>query len=213
MSPFSKRLAAVLVGVGLVVSSFIAGTLYAARNSYAGTDVTGSVINRDIGGAKTADFGPFWQAWNILNDKYVPTKKKATTTEQDKVWGAIKGLAESYGDPYTTFFPPVEAKSFKEEISGNFEGLGIEVAMKDNIVTVVSPLKDTPADKAGIKPGDKVLKIDDRVTTTMTLDEAIGLMKGKKGTTVRLTILSVDAKQPRELTIKRDTINIPNDKD
>jgi carboxyl-terminal processing protease len=210
MSSFSKRLGAVIIGVGIVVGTFALGTYYGARSSYAVTDVTGTIANKDTGNINGVDFAPFWQAWNILNDKYVPTKhSKSSTTEQDKVWGAIKGLAESYGDPYTTFFPPVEATAFKQEISGAFEGLGIEVSMKDGVLTVVAPLKNTPADKAGIKPGDRILKIGDKITANMTIDEAISLMKGKKGTVVELTLLGAEATESRVLTIKRDTISIP----
>jgi carboxyl-terminal processing protease len=207
MSSFSKRFGAVIIGTALVVGSFLGGIYYAKQKNYV-QDTTGSILGKD-NGSSSVDFSPFWQAWNILNDRYVPTKKTASTTDQAKVWGAIKGLAESYGDPYTTFFPPQETSDFKAEISGSFEGLGIEVAERDGILTVIAPLKNTPAYKAGLRPGDKILKIDDKLTVDLSTDEAIRLMRGKKGTSVKLTLISENAQEPRDVSIVRDAIAIP----
>ncbi|MDQ3014498.1 MAG: S41 family peptidase [bacterium] len=210
MSPFSKRIGVVAIATVLIVGSFISGAYY-TRRSYA-NDASASISGKTLGKPQSVDFAAFWEAWNILEEHYVPTKKGATSTpvtDEDKIWGAIKGLAESYGDPYTTFFPPVQATEFKEEISGAFEGLGIEVGVRDGILTVISPLKGTPADKAGLRPGDKILKIDDTLTVDLSTDEAIRMMRGKKGTSVRLTLLSVDATEPREVTVVRDAIAIP----
>jgi carboxyl-terminal processing protease len=113
---------------------------------------------------------------------FVPTHSKGTTTDQEKVYGAIQGLAASYGDPYTVFFPPAENKNFQTEISGNFEGVGMEVGIKDGIITVISPLKNTPASKAGIQSGDMILKINGTSTESMSVDQAVQLIRGKKGT-------------------------------
>ena len=104
------------------------------------------------------EFEPFWKVWNILNEKYVA----ATTTDtQKRIWGAIQGLASSQNDPYTVFFPPEEHQIFKSDISGNFEGVGMEIGIKDGILTVVAPLKNSPAEKAGVKAGDRIIKIND----------------------------------------------------
>jgi carboxyl-terminal processing protease len=107
------------------------------------------------------------------------------------------------------FFTPDEAKSFEADIAGNFDGIGMEVGIKDKILTVVAPLKDTPAFRAGIKPGDKILKIDKTVTSGLSIDEAIKLMRGDKGTTVVLTIFREGDTDPKEVKIVRDTIDIP----
>jgi carboxyl-terminal processing protease len=209
MSPFSKRLVGVVVGVVAVGGAFIAGTFYGTKQSLALVDSTASILNKDSVKSQTVDFAPFWKAWNILNERFVPTKNHATTTDQDRVWGAIQGLASSYGDPYTTFFPPAETKEFQQEISGNFEGVGMEVDIKDGILTVIAPLKNSPAYKAGVKPGDKILKINDTITANMPSEEAIKLIRGKKGTEVRLTLVSADAKIPHEVKIIREQISIP----
>ncbi len=154
----------------------------------------------------TADFTPFWKVWNIINQKYPEASK---ITNQDRVYGAISGLIGSLNDPYSVFFRPDEAKMFEDEISGEFSGAGMEVGIKDKILTVISALKDSPAFKAGIKSGDKILKIDDKVTTDLAIDEAIKLIRGKEGTTVALTIYRDGEDHPREIKVVRGIINVP----
>lgn len=162
--------------------------------------------NKETSVTTPADFAPFWKAWNTINEKYPGADK---TSDQTRIYGAISGLIGSLNDPYSMFFSPDEAKSFQEEISGNFSGIGMEVGMKNKILTVIAPLKDTPAFKAGIKSGDKVLKIDKTITTGLTVDKAVKLMRGDKGTSVTLTILHEGDTEPVEIKIVRDTINIP----
>lgn len=170
-----------------------------------------NVANKDGGDITNVDFAPFWKAWQVINEKYVPTNGTSTekVSDQDRVWGAISGMAASLGDPYTTFFPPVEAKNFEEEISGNFEGVGMEVGIRDNTLTVVAPLKNTPAYRAGIKSGDKILKIDDTLTNNLSTEEAVKLIKGKKGTSVKFTLMREGSDEPIEISVVRDVIDIP----
>ena len=166
-----------------------------------------------------ADFEPFWRAWQLLQENYEDTNGSvlATTststlpivTEQDRVWGAIKGLAASYNDPYTTFFDPSETKAFNDVVRGEFDGVGMEVTLKEGTITVVAPLKNTPAEKAGLKPGDKILKIDGKSTEGMSVEKGISLIKGKKGTTVELTVYREKAKNPLTFKIMRDRIVSP----
>lgn len=162
-----------------------------------------------MGVKNAADFAPFWTAWNTLNEKYVPATSTAVASDQEKVWGAIEGLTSSVKDPYTVFFPPEEAKMFESEISGNFEGVGMEIGVKDDVLTVIAPLKDTPAERAGIRPGDKILKINDEVSTNLRVDEAVKLIRGKKGTEVTLTLFREGKKEPFDLKVMRDVINTP----
>jgi len=165
-----------------------------------------SVINKDPQVNTNADFSIFWKAWNTLNEKSIYAQK---VTDQERIWGAIEGLTASVGDPYTVFFPPEENKSFNEEILGSFEGIGAEIGIKDKVLTVIAPLKDTPAWNAGIKSGDKIIKIDKTSTNNMTSDEAIDLIRGTKGTTVTLTILRTGENTTREIAVTRGTIQIP----
>ncbi len=211
MSSNAQRITAGIVGAIIVAGAFLGGVYYGNTNRYAVNDTTSALLNKELGKSPTVDFAPFWRAWNILNEKYVETHGTSTepVTDQDKVYGAIKGLTEAFGDPYTTFFPPQEAKDFAAEIAGNFEGVGMEVGMRDGVITVIAPLKDTPAYKAGIKAGDKILKIDDTITSSITVDEAVRKMRGVKGTAVNLTIISEGDESPREISIIRDKIDIP----
>tara|TARA_B100000745_G_scaffold292473_1_gene233370 strand:- start:28108 stop:29364 length:1257 start_codon:yes stop_codon:yes gene_type:complete len=160
------------------------------------------------------DFAPVWKAWNILDARFVDAY--ATTTEvvtqedrQERVWGILKGLAASMGDPYTVFLPPSEAEVFAADISGSFEGVGMEIAIRDQMLTIVSPLKGTPAFRAGLKPGDKILSIDGTSTEDMSTNVAVQLIRGEKGTEVTLEIYREDENELLEIVVTRDTIQIP----
>ncbi|MDZ7726164.1 MAG: S41 family peptidase [Candidatus Campbellbacteria bacterium] len=131
------------------------------------------------------------------------------TENEKKLWSSIKGLAEAYDDPYTTFFPPKEAKEFEMEISGNFEGVGMEVGVKDEVLTVIAPLKGTPAEKAGVEAGDKILQIDETPTYNLTIDEAVDMIRGEKGTEVVLTVAREGESETIEIPITRGVIQIP----
>ena len=185
------------------------GGYFLGKRSEIQNPIAASVINKSEMSTTTADFGPFWQAWNILNQKFVQTHSNKVTTDQDKVWGAIQGLAASYGDPYTTFFPPQESKDFNEQIQGNFDGVGMEVGVQNDVLTVVAPLKGNPAYNAGIKSGDQILKINGTSTASMPVDTAINLIKGPKGSTVIITIARKGVRDPIDFTLTRETIDIP----
>lgn len=158
---------------------------------------------------KNLDFNDFWKVYNALETKFVQTHSSTSApTDEEKIWGAIQGLVTAYGDPYTTFFPPEEAKVFQENISGNFSGVGMEIGMnKDRILTVISPLKGTPAERAGILAGDIILAIDGQTTDGISTDEAVTRIRGEKGTKVTFTVLRGEA--TREISVIRDTIQVP----
>jgi carboxyl-terminal processing protease len=156
----------------------------------------------------SADLGEFWKAWNVMNVRFVDAHASSTIPEgKEKIWGAIEGLIESYGDPYTVFMRPEAAKQFAEDISGNFGGVGMEIGMKDDVLTVIAPLKNTPAERAGIQTGDQILTIDGRSTDGMSTDEAVKLIRGPKGTTVTLKI--VRKGEVLDVSIVRDLIEVP----
>ena len=160
----------------------------------------------------TVDFTDFWKAYNALKQDYVITHASSTLpTTKDKLYGAIQGLAASYGDPYTVFFPPTEAKAFSDTISGSFAGVGMEIDVKNGVLTVVAPLKGTPAEAAGIKTGDVIIAIDGATTEGMSTDSAVQKIRGPKGTPVTFTI--VRDKKPLEIKVVRDTIQVPETDD
>lgn len=154
----------------------------------------------------SVDFNEFWRAWNLINEKH-PNADKVSSEE--KVWGAIKGLTESLGDPYTYFFTPKEAEDLNIDLSGEFYGVGMEVGIRDGNLVIITPIKDSPADKAGIKSGDIILSIDDKIANSLTVDEAVDLIRGEKGTAVRLNIIRDGETSPVELSVIRDLIKIP----
>lgn len=156
-----------------------------------------------------ADFTPYWKTWSILNEKFV-SASTTTVTDQEKVWQSIVGLADAYNDPYTVFFPPEETKAFEESISNNFEGVGMEIGKRDDIITVIAPLKGTPADRAGMRPGDQILKIDDALTNQFSVSDAVQRIRGERGTTVVLTVLREGVDEAIEVSIVRDVINVPS---
>lgn len=158
---------------------------------------------------ESANLSTFWKAWNALNDRYVGSTASSTMPNvKDKLWGAIQGLTNSYGDPYTIFLPPEDAKIFQEDISGSFEGVGMEIGINgDGVLTVIAPLKGTPAERAGLHSGDQILSIDGRTTDGLSTDEAVKLIRGPKGTTVTFTIYRDGA--PLEIQVTRDAISVP----
>ena len=164
------------------------------------------ILNKENEVVSSTDLEPFWKVWNLIDQKYPGAEKIG---DQERVWGAVKGLAGSLDDPYTSFFPPEEAKDFEDSLNGEFGGVGMEIGIKDKIITVIAPLKDTPAYKAGIKAGDKILKIDKNITDSMSVEKAVSLIRGPKDTTVNLTIFRETDKKPREISITRDRIVIP----
>ena len=167
--------------------------------------VVKNLINKDQEKPENVDFSLFWKVYNDLNAKYVD---KGKVDPQKILYGAISGLVNSVGDPYTVFFEPVTSKKFQEEISGSFGGIGIEIGKRNNILTVISPIKDTPAFKAGIKAGDKILKIDTKPTANLAIEEAVNMIRGKKGTKVTLTI-QTETNPTRDVELIRDAIKIP----
>ncbi|MFM2424013.1 MAG: carboxy-terminal-processing protease, carboxyl-terminal processing protease, partial [Candidatus Parcubacteria bacterium] len=158
---------------------------------------------------QNANLQEFWRVWELLDEKFATASGTDPLSPEQKVQGAIDGLVAAYGDPYTTYFPPKEADAFNEDISGNFSGVGMEVGMRNNILTIISPLSGTPAEKAGLLAGDAILKINGTSTERMGVDEAVRLIRGEEGTVVVLSIYREGDREPREISVTRAKIEIP----
>jgi len=163
-------------------------------------------VSEGLGNSDKVDFSIFWEAWRKLELNYID---KQNIDYKKMVFGAIEGMVKSVGDPYTTYFTPSQTESFNEELNGQYEGVGMVVGIKDEQLTVVSPFKGTPAEKAGLKSGDKIVKIGDVFTKDITIEEAVKNIKGKPGTSVKLLIQRSDWAEPKEFSLKRETIKIP----
>lgn len=153
------------------------------------------------------DFSLFWQAWHELQEKFAD---KSALNTQKMIYGAISGMVKSLEDPYTIFLNPEDTKRFSDDIKGSFEGVGMEVGIRKNQLQVIAPLEGTPAKKAGLRAGDKIIKVDDILTADLTIDEAVNLIRGEKGTEVILTIYRQDWENTREIKVIRGVIEIPS---
>ncbi|HCC05953.1 TPA: peptidase S41 [Candidatus Nomurabacteria bacterium] len=201
---FSKKHLTRAIGLVLFIGIlFGAGILVGAS---IGTSASATTYSTDF----KFDSQLLRQVAGSIDEKFVFWKSSSTLpTNQELEYGIIKGYVASYKDPYTIFFPPKEAKSFTENVKGSFGGVGMNVGMKDGNVVVVSPLKDSPAMKAGIKAGDIITAVNGTSTLQMSSDEAVNMIRGEIDTVVKITVLHKNAKAVSEITITRKEIKIP----
>ena len=153
--------------------------------------------------SKDFDFNLYWDILSAVKRNYVDKDK---IKDKDLFYGSLKGLVASIGDPYTTFMDPQDTKKFAEDLSGTFEGIGAEIGIRDDVLTVIAPLDGTPSAKAGIKAGDKIYAINGTSTVGISTDEAVRQIRGKKGTKVVLTIFHKGSQKTQDITIVRDVI-------
>ncbi|MBI5731740.1 MAG: PDZ domain-containing protein [Candidatus Magasanikbacteria bacterium] len=194
----------------MALTAFVVGALYGQNENGAALAKDSSAVNIKISGLndakteKTVNFSLYWDVWNRLQEKYIGQPVK----DSNLFYGSLEGMAAATGDPYTIFLRPQKAERFNQDLSGTFSGIGAELGMKKDLITIIAPLADSPAEKAGIKAGDKILAVDGKETYGWTLDEAVSKIRGLKGTPVKLLILSNGQKAPREVTIIRDIIKV-----
>jgi len=183
-------------------AGFYGGQLYAYVPPVKG------VTNLDLGQPGDVDFSVFWDAWRVVQEDYAG---EDPFDFQAMVHGAIKGMVNSLGDPYTTFMTPGDTKIFLEDISGSFSGVGMEIGIREDRLQVIAPLEGTPAERAGLRAGDYIIKInEDDVTSDLTIDQAVALIRGPEGTEITLSILRDGWDEPRDFVIERAVINIPS---
>jgi carboxyl-terminal processing protease len=185
--------------LGIVVGESLTHHVVSATSAFAAsTNTTGVVTQQD----RYENLELFQKVLHFVEANYVDDVKN-----KELVYGAIKGMLETL-DPHSNFLPPDVFKDMKIDTSGKFGGLGIEIGMKDNVLTVISPIEDTPAWKAGLKPNDRIVKINNESTKGMTLTEAVSKMRGKKGTSVELSIYREGFEKIKDIAVVRDEIKI-----
>lgn len=200
-----KLIIAVILSVLLLSVVFGAGVFIGFERRPAIEKVK-NVLSKETARPSAVDFSLFWETWAALQDRYVDKDK---INPQKEVYGAVSGLVKSLGDPYTVFFPPTENKQFQQDLKGEFGGIGAELGIRKDVLTVIAPLKNSPAERAGIKAGDKILKINGDAADALTLEQAVQKIRGEKGTPVKLTITRDSFETAKEFTIIRDTIVVP----
>ena len=209
MMPFSKVRSVIIILSIILLSG---GLGYRLGEGNSAKNISGGINNTQIVNTTTptnalVDFSLFWDVWQRIHRFYI---ESSTIDNQKLVYGAISGMVNALDDPYTSFFPPKENQEFKDDMGGAFEGIGAQLEAKDGRILVVSPLKGSPAEKAGILSGDWITKVDGVETFNWTTNQAVSKIRGKKGTSVTLSIFHANAKEAVDITIVRDTITIPS---
>ncbi len=153
----------------------------------------------------SVDFATFWEAWDKLNTTYL---NKKDLSGEKLLQGAIAGMVSAAGDPYTSYFSPDDNQSFNDELSGTFEGVGMELGSKSGKLVVIAPLEDSPAAKAGILAGDQIVAIDGKDASKMTIADAVSKVRGKAGTKIKLQLLRSGKDKPLDLELTRAKINV-----
>jgi len=209
-----KILGVILLSIILLASFFSAGMMLAQKNEFIKkisvkeAVYAGNVYNKYVTApanklTQDVNFNLFWKVWDTLLDKYVDKDK---LDDKTMFYGALKGLVESTGDPYTVFMEPKVAKEFTDDLAGAFEGIGAEIGKKSDVITIIAPLADMPAEKVGLKAGDKIYAIDGKSTAGLAIDQAVSKIRGPKGTEVTLTIFRDGFDKPKDFKIIRQAI-------
>lgn len=205
MNNYLKRFSSLILMIVLTGGIFGAGFWY-GKNSIPSVNKIDGILNPLENQPAGMDFSLFWDAWAKVQEKFV---NRGSLDPQKMVYGAISGMLSALDDPYTVFMTPKENEEFSESMQGNFQGIGAEIGLRKGLITVISPLENSPAKAAGLLPGDTILEIDDKSTEGLLVEEAVSLIRGEKGTEVKLTIARVSLAHPKEIKITRDVINLP----
>lgn len=206
----TPKLLLTIVIIGVFALGFYAGN--ARRDRGASADASAALNNNNVlnlyttGRVGSVDFNQFWTIWDKVKEKYVDQP----VTDSKLFYGALGGIVQGLDDPYSVFLPPKEADQFTKDLAGEFEGIGAEIGIKNNQLVVVAPLPESPAERAGLKAGDQILTIDGKDTAGLTLEEAVGNIRGKGGTTVALKINRPGQNRILDVKIVRSKITIPS---
>lgn len=195
-----------LVGIaGLILIGFVVGVAVTVSSERSASPSTlQTAIARLSPAPKNADYGQLLEVWDRLHRDYV----NANINDRSLLQGALSGLVSGLGDPYSTFMTADSAKRFEDEISGTFEGVGMQVGYKNDKITIIAPLSDSPAEQAGLFAGDVIMTVDTIDVSTLNLDQVIEKIRGKQGTTVTISIQRGADPQTKTFSVVRQTISV-----
>ncbi len=202
-----KKIGTISVSLFLLAGIFLAGFYLGNGNKKSESSKTiaysEEAKNQTLGVNEDAfDFNLYFEVWDNLKKNFVDKNK---IKDKELFYGSLEGLAAATGDPYTVFMDPKSTQEFYGDLSGTFEGIGAEVGMRNDVVTVIAPLDGMPAQKAGLRAGDKIYAIDSKSAIGLTVNEAVKMIRGQKDTKVTLTIIRGEEK-PRDIIITRGLI-------
>lgn len=204
-----RRVGFAVLAVFIFSFGFLAGMIYDVKkeifNKDGDVEITEVIDLYSKTRSPEVNFDQYWSIWDKIKKNYVDQP----VDEVSLFYGSLKGLVDGLNDPYSVYFPPDKAKEFARDLAGEFEGIGAEIGLRDGQLTIIAPLVGSPAEKAGLKVGDKVLAIDGEDTYGLSLDEAISKIRGEKGTEVVLTITRDGIESAEDVKIVRDKINVP----
>lgn len=190
--------------VGILVGQL--WSTYGFLNNDDGVEITKVLNLYSKTRSSDVNFDNFWNVWDRVKEKYVDQP----VNDVDLFYGAISGIVSGLDDPYSVYLPPKKAQEFSRDLSGKFEGIGAEIGIRQGMLTVIAPLSGSPSEQVGIKTGDQIYKIDGHETYSLSLEESVLRIRGKKGTQVVLTIGREGSDDgPQEISVTRDTIKIP----
>lgn len=212
----SKKLLAKYSKFGVILILTLAVGIYLGQNfvfqlsgtpsvSRRSTIAAANIKNKDVPSNIDIDFSLFWKVWDQVSQDYLD---KSKVDPQKLYYGAIKGMVNSLEDPYTVFLDPDQNKNFNTQLSGTFEGVGMQLGVKEQRLVVMAPIDGTPAALAGVKAGDFIVKIDSKDATNLSLYEAVNLIRGPAGTEIKITFAREGTPEPFEKVIKRATIKV-----
>ncbi|HXF44141.1 MAG TPA: S41 family peptidase [Candidatus Paceibacterota bacterium] len=200
---FLKISSVFLLGVAVGAAGLYGGFLFGLYELPAESRPITDVEKKEL---LDADFGLFWDSVKAVKENYF---KIGDVRDENLLYGAIEGLIGALDDPYSSFFNPSDAKKFEEDIQGSFGGIGAEIGIRNDQLVVIAPLKGNPAEAAGLKAGDKILKVDDIFTNDLTVEEAVKIIRGEPGTVVTLLIIRNGWDEAKEFKITRAIVVVP----
>lgn len=204
---YKKSYLWVLVIVATFVFGFFLGQSNVESDDTQIITKTSDTLASIFSNSQNIDTKLFQEVWDTLHGEYID---KTKIDDSKLYYGSIYGMVAALGDPHTTFMDPDSFQEFQSDLKGEFSGIGAEIGRKNNMIMIIAALPGTPAEKAGLKSGDRILAVDKKDVVDLSADQVVSFIRGEKGTKVTLSILSKGENTAKDVTITRDKISVPS---